>query len=64
MKIKKDIWNTLEKPFFVLAPMEGVTDIAFRQVIAKAGRPDIFLQNLLMYRATHQRKEEKTHLRD
>ncbi|MBR3368389.1 tRNA-dihydrouridine synthase [Candidatus Saccharibacteria bacterium] len=42
MKIKKDIWNTLEKPFFVLAPMEGVTDIAFRQVIAKAGRPDIF----------------------
>lgn len=42
MKIKEDIWNTLEKPFFILAPMEGVTDIAFRQVIAKAGRPDIF----------------------
>ena len=25
-----------------MAPMEGVTDIVFRQVVAKAGRPDIF----------------------
>ena len=36
------IWNTLKKPFLILAPMEGVTDIAFRQVIAHAGRPDLF----------------------
>lgn len=36
------IWDKLKKPFLVLAPMEGVTDIAFRQVIAKAGRPDLF----------------------
>ncbi len=36
------IWNELPKPFLILAPMEGVTDIAFRQVIAKAGRPDLF----------------------
>lgn len=42
MKSEKNIWDTLKKPFFVLAPMEGVTDIAFRQVIAKAGRPDLF----------------------
>ena len=26
----------------MLAPMEGVTDAVFRQVIAKAGRPDLF----------------------
>lgn len=26
----------------VLAPMEGVTDVIFRQVVAKAGRPDLF----------------------
>ena len=38
----KNIWNELKKPFLILAPMEGVTDIAFRQVIAKAGRPDLF----------------------
>ena len=37
-----NIWQQLEEPFLILAPMEGVTDIAFRQVIAKAGRPDLF----------------------
>ena len=37
-----NIWNELPKPFLILAPMEGVTDIAFRQVIAHAGRPDLF----------------------
>ena len=36
------IWDELKKPFLVLAPMEGVTDVVFRQVIAKAGRPDLF----------------------
>lgn len=35
-------WNNLEKPFLVLAPMEGVTDKVFRQVIARAGAPDVF----------------------
>lgn len=37
-----NIWQELPKPFLILAPMEGVTDVAFRQVIAKAGRPDLF----------------------
>ena len=37
-----NIWNELKKPFLVLAPMEGVTDIMLRQVVAKAGRPDLF----------------------
>lgn len=36
------IWQDLKTPFLILAPMEGVTDISFRQVIAKAGRPDLF----------------------
>ena len=36
------IWDKLPKPFLILAPMEGVTDIMFRQVIAHAGRPDLF----------------------
>lgn len=38
----QNIWNQLPRPFLILAPMEGVTDIAFRQVIAHAGRPDLF----------------------
>ena len=37
-----NIWENLPKPFLILAPMEGVTDIVFRQVIAHAGRPDLF----------------------
>lgn len=40
--IKMNIWQDLPKPFFSLAPMEGVTDILFRQIIATAGRPDLF----------------------
>ena len=37
-----NIWEKLPQPFLVLAPMEGVTDIIFRQVVAHAGRPDLF----------------------
>ncbi len=37
-----DIWDKLPKPFLILAPMEGVTDIIFRQIISEAGRPDLF----------------------
>ncbi len=35
-------WHELPKPFFILAPMEAVTDVVFRHVVAKAGRPDVF----------------------
>lgn len=35
-------WGKLQKPFFVLAPMADVTDAAFRRVIAKHGKPDVF----------------------
>lgn len=38
----KSFWHELPRPFFVLAPMEAVTDVVFRHVIAKAGRPDVF----------------------
>ncbi|MBQ2638097.1 tRNA-dihydrouridine synthase [Candidatus Saccharibacteria bacterium] len=37
-----NIWNQLKTPISALAPMEGVTDLCFRQVIATAGRPDLF----------------------
>lgn len=38
----KNPWNDLPRPFFILAPMEAVTDVVFRHVVAQAGRPDIF----------------------
>ncbi|MCX6728723.1 MAG: tRNA-dihydrouridine synthase [Candidatus Saccharibacteria bacterium] len=37
-----NFWNDLNKPFFILAPMEAVTDIVFRHVVATAAKPDIF----------------------
>ena len=37
-----DIWNSLPRPFFVLAPMEAVTDVVFRHVVESAAPPDIW----------------------
>lgn len=37
----KNFWQQLKKPFFVLAPMADVTDIAFRQMFAIYGKPDV-----------------------
>ena len=34
-------WTTLPQPILGLAPMDGVTDAAFRRVVATQGRPDI-----------------------
>lgn len=38
----RNVWAELPRGFTVLAPMEGVTDVVFRQVVARAGRPDLF----------------------
>lgn len=35
-------WNQLKKPFFVMAPMADVTDVAFRALVATYGSPDVF----------------------
>ncbi|MGE7114456.1 tRNA dihydrouridine synthase [Lysinibacillus sp. NPDC047702] len=37
-----NFWRDLPRPFFVLAPMEDVTDVVFRHVVSEAGRPDVF----------------------
>jgi nifR3 family TIM-barrel protein len=37
----KKFWNKLPKPFFSLAPMADVTDVAFRSILAKYGKPDV-----------------------
>ena len=38
-----NFWNNLPLPFTALAPMEDVTDIVFRHVVARAARPDVFV---------------------
>lgn len=37
----KNFWQELPKPFLSLAPMEGVTDSPFRQVLVRSGKPDV-----------------------
>ncbi len=37
-----NFWKDLQKPFSILAPMEDVTDVVFRKLIAECGRPDVF----------------------
>jgi len=37
-----DYPNELNKPFFILAPMDDVTDTVFRQVVADCAAPDLF----------------------
>ena len=36
-----NFWGNLSKPFFALAPLEDVTDAAFRRLIASYGKPDV-----------------------
>ncbi|HSH18659.1 MAG TPA: tRNA-dihydrouridine synthase [Candidatus Saccharimonadales bacterium] len=37
-----DTYTSLPKPFFVLAPMDDVTDTVFRQMIADCAPPDLY----------------------
>ena len=37
-----NFWRDLPRPFFILAPMEDVTDVVFRHVVSKAAKPDVF----------------------
>lgn len=37
-----NIYSKLPKPFFVLAPMDDVTDVVFRSIIASCAPPDLY----------------------
>lgn len=40
--MKDNFWRDLPRPFFILAPMEEVTDVVFRHVVSEAARPDVY----------------------
>lgn len=40
--MQKNIWKTITKPFFVLAPMDDVTDVVFRELVTTTAPPDVF----------------------
>ena len=37
-----NFWHDLPRPFFALAPLEAVTDVVFRHVVAAAAPPDLY----------------------
>ncbi len=37
-----NFWQKLPTPFLVQAPLEQVSDVVFRNMLAKAGKPDVF----------------------
>ncbi len=61
----KNFWDTLPRPFFALAPLEDVTDAAFRRLVASCGKPDVMFteftsaDGLLLADADGQKKLRK-----
>lgn len=43
-----NFWKDLPKPFTTLAPLDGVTDVVFRQVITEIGKPDVLFTEFTM----------------
>lgn len=53
-------WENLKKPFFVLAPMHDVTDVAFRETVAYFGKPDVmFTEFVSVDGLCHANSQEK-----
>ncbi|MFA6391395.1 MAG: tRNA-dihydrouridine synthase [Patescibacteria group bacterium] len=39
--ISTNFWQGLKRPFLVMAPMDDITDIAYRQIVKLCGKPDV-----------------------
>lgn len=39
----QSIWQRLPQPFFILAPMDDVTDTVFREIVARTSAPDLMM---------------------
>lgn len=55
-----NVLKNLPKPFFVLAPMDDVTDTVFRQVIASTAAPDLFFTEFVNVDALQSAGREAT----
>ncbi|MBU0750366.1 tRNA-dihydrouridine synthase [Patescibacteria group bacterium] len=52
-------WNTLSKPFFVLAPMADVTDPAYRRLIAETHPADVMWTEFVSADGLYHTREKK-----
>lgn len=56
-----NFWKLLPKPFLVLAPMEDVTDVVFREIVAgELARPDVFFTEFTSAEGLFSEGREKT----
>lgn len=56
----KSFWQALKKPYTVLAPMEGVTDYVFREIISEVGKPDVLFTEFISSEGLFSRGHENT----
>ena len=54
-----NFWEKLKRPIFVLAPMANVTDAAFRRIICKYGKPNVFWTEFVSVEGLLSRGREK-----
>lgn len=54
-----DFLKSLPRPFFVLAPMDDVTDVVFREVIADCYAPDVFFTEFVNVDGLQSRGRER-----
>lgn len=54
-----NFWKDLPRPFTVLAPMEGVTDYIFREIINEIGRPHVFFTEFTSVEGLNSKGSEK-----
>lgn len=58
--LMNNFWQKLKKPFFVQAPMDEVTDVVFRQILAEVGQPDVFFTEFTNTDSLNSKGLEKT----
>ncbi len=54
-----NFWEKLNKPFFILAPMDGVTDTVFRQIVSSVGKPDVLVTEFVPVDAILSKAQDK-----
>ena len=60
----KNFWQELPKPFLVLAPMEGVTDFVFREIVAtELPKPHVMVTEFTNVESLNSKGLEKTIIR-
>jgi len=59
----ENFWSKLPRPFTILAPLDGVTDFVFRQIITQLGKPDVLFTEFTSCDGMQSKGKEKVESR-